>query len=1000
MEEFRSLALLLLLLAAAQAGTLAIYAWHRKPAPWALAYAAMLAVAALWAITYALELFSPGLRAKIFWQDVLLIGASSSGYVYLVFALLYTHRDRWVTRRNVLLLFAVPACLTVASWCYPSLFRATATLAPAGPFTVLSTTPGPLWMAHVILSCLAAIVGIALIAQACVRWEQPFRAQAAVLVVAGSIPLAASILFQCNVLPAFQLNFTPVAFNVSELLMGWGLFRFGMLNLVPVAREAIVNSLRDGIMVLDNEGRVVVVNRAMEELVGLPRKGLIGQLSASLPPPWRDLEDAAGSQKELVGGQGPVVRSLYPQVVALADGHGRPQGRLLILHDLTALKLTETLEARVAARTRDLSTLYDVACLIGQPLDLPTVLGGCLAPLQRATGAAAGAIFLADRAGHGGFRTPIPMPAVGGLPGRPPEAPPPLPSVPSLLRLAAQQGLPASGIEAVANSPLWTHLAASNEPWLVQNLADDDRLAALLRGSGDPPAVYLPFQALIAAPLRGPRGADGVIALLGHAARQFNVEHLGLLVTVAEQMSVAVANADLRRQAEVAAVAEERERLARDLHDSVTQMLYSQILFADAARKHLLAGDGQRAADYLGRLTAASQQALRDMRLLIYQLRPDDPHSAGLGEALRRRLETVEERAGLAVQMAGDWDRPLPAVLQEELYWMATEALNNSLKHAAATAVTITLQATAGSIDMEISDNGRGFDPAVMRAGVGLHSLAERADGLGGTLRADRGPRLRRAGARPCAHRAISYERCDRDPHRQRSPAGARRAACRHRAGTRSADRGGGYRRDRGRRDGAPPQAVCDPDGRADAEEGRRRGHGRDPGRGLRRARVGVDQRHRHRAHPPHHRCGSPGLCHEKCPACRAAAGHPHDPPGRGPSARQHGPPADRGCRRSAVPPAGLRLSHRTRAGDPQAGRQRPGQRPDRAPAAHLAADGRRPRQPHPRQIGIGKPHPGSFVCRAQRPGRPKLTWRLNNLPIANDAIWWHTEVVAREAPP
>ena len=734
MEEFRLLALLLLFLGAAQASILALYAWRRKPAAWALAYAAMLALAALWAITYGLELFSPGLAAKLFWQDVLLIGASPSGDAYLVFALLYTHRDRWVTRRNMLMLFAVPACLILASWSFPSYFRATATLAPAGPFTVLSATPGPLWVAQVILACLAALLGIALIAQACVRWEQPFRAQAAVLALAGSMPFATSILFQCNVLPAFQINFTPVAFNVSELLMGWGLFRFGMLNLVPVAREAIVDNLRDGIMVLDNESRVVVVNRAMEQLVGLPRKQLIGLLSARLPPPWKDLEDAAGSQKELVGGQGPVVRSLYPQVVALADDRGRSQGRLVILHDLTALKLTETLEARVAARTRDLSTLYDVACLIGQTMDLPAVLVGCLAPLQRATGAAAGVIFLAGYAEFGGFRAPIPAATGAGLPCQPPEVPAPLRGAPVLLRLAAQQGLPASCIDAVESSSLWAHLAASNEPWLVQDLAEDDRLAAIPSRIGEPPAASLPFQAMIAAPVRGPHRTVGVIALLGSAARQFNVEHLGLLVTVAEQVGVAVANADLRRQAEVAAVAEERERLARDLHDSVTQMLYSQILFADAARKHLLAGDRQRAADYLGRLTAASQQALRDMRLLIYQLRPDDPHSAGLGEALRRRLETVEERAGLTVRMSGDWDRPLPAVVQEQLYWMATEALNNSLKHAAASAVTITLQATAGSVDMEIADNGRGFDPAAMRAGVGLHSLAERAEGLGGSL--------------------------------------------------------------------------------------------------------------------------------------------------------------------------------------------------------------------------------------------------------------------------
>jgi signal transduction histidine kinase len=208
---------------------------------------------------------------------------------------------------------------------------------------------------------------------------------------------------------------------------------------------------------------------------------------------------------------------------------------------------------------------------------------------------------------------------------------------------------------------------------------------------------------------------------------------LGLLQTLAEQLGVAIENARLRERAAAAIVLEERQRLARDLHDSVTQILYSQTLFAAAATKSLQTGDGARAVHYLTRLGEAAGRALREMRLMIYRLRPPVLAQAGLVGALRRRLELVEQRAGLETSFAAEEALALPPETEQALYHIAEEALNNALKHATATTTRVELRREEGELLLSVSDDGCGFDPAQVSSGLGLQSLCERAEGLGGT---------------------------------------------------------------------------------------------------------------------------------------------------------------------------------------------------------------------------------------------------------------------------
>jgi PAS domain S-box-containing protein len=184
------------------------------------------------------------------------------------------------------------------------------------------------------------------------------------------------------------------------------------------------------------------------------------------------------------------------------------------------------------------------------------------------------------------------------------------------------------------------------------------------------------------------------------------------------------------------AVADERNRLARELHDSVAQSIYSLTLFSETARQLLSTGNEERLEYYLNRLGQTSQQALKEMRLLVHELRPLQLENEGLVGALQHRLNAVEQRAGVDACLLTEGSIELPPNYEFELYRVAQEALNNSLKHAAATAVTVRLVAAGQRVQMEIRDNGKGFDLDTVSTGggMGLVNMRYRVQELVGEL--------------------------------------------------------------------------------------------------------------------------------------------------------------------------------------------------------------------------------------------------------------------------
>ncbi len=275
----------------------------------------------------------------------------------------------------------------------------------------------------------------------------------------------------------------------------------------------------------------------------------------------------------------------------------------------------------------------------------------------------------------------------------------------------------------------------ANPEWWLANLHPDDRQATTATF-----AAAITSSALYWSANYRFRRAD---------MRYATVLDRGYIIRDADGRATRVIGAmvDLTQQVEIKEAAEqaaqeERRRLARDLHDAVTQSLYSLSLMAEAARRRVQSGDAQVTAEYIQRLGELAQQSLKEMRLMVYELRPSALTRVGLAGAIQERLDAVERRSGMKARLHVDEAvRPAPKV-QTQLLHIVQEALNNTLKHAGASVVRVRLQEEDGATLLEIADNGRGFDPveAAGGGGLGLISMRERVETFGGLFNLDSAP--------------------------------------------------------------------------------------------------------------------------------------------------------------------------------------------------------------------------------------------------------------------
>jgi len=487
----------------------------------------------------------------------------------------------------------------------------------------------------------------------------------------------------------------------------------GAIRTLGQFSDSIVENVNVWLNVYDTKLNIVLWNKVAEEISGYSREEVVGHSkiwewsypdeeyrkaimakSATLVEKDETLEYFE-TRMRCKNGE---TKIMLWNSRSLVDEKGTVYGAITFGYDITDRKRAE--EALQKAYN-EISALYNVASVASASLDLDIILERSLDRVLATMKSKKGAIHLLDEAEK-------------------------------TLRLAAQQGIPPevmAQIDPVAPGyGLVGWVFDHGKPLMIPDMANDPRAPQAVRTNGL--CTYL------GVPMRAKGKVLGVFSVFGETGHQFRVEEMALLASIADQVGVAVENARLYQQAEQLAVMEERERLARDLHDSVTQSLYCLTLFAEAGRRLIRTGDLERAESYLARLAETAQDALKEMRLLVYELRPPALEREGLVGAIQQRLGAVERRAGVKAHLLVDDMVRLPMPVEEELYRIAQEALNNALKHAAATSVTVCIHVADGQVELEVVDDGTGFDPATAGngGGMGLVSMRKRAEKLGGAL--------------------------------------------------------------------------------------------------------------------------------------------------------------------------------------------------------------------------------------------------------------------------
>jgi len=333
-----------LLVAATLTMAMSLYAWQHRSVTGAAAFALLMIASTVWSVSSMMELLSVTLPGKTFWLEFKYVGAASVSPLWLVFALQYTGHTRWLSRRNLVLLAAVPVVTLVIVftndlhhlhwgriWLEDGQFR---------------VTHGILFWVYALVSYLLLLPGIVLFFLMFNRSSYLYRQQAGMMVLGGLIPALVNVLYNVVGLdPLPGLDPTPFAFALAGMFFSLGLFRFRLFDVVPVARDTVIENMADSVCVVDLQDRIVDANPAMLQLMGRSAEQVVGwpaaQSLAGLTELIERYRAVPEAHDEITTGEGEAQRHLDLRISPLYGRQKKLVGRVAVVRDITERKRAE-----------------------------------------------------------------------------------------------------------------------------------------------------------------------------------------------------------------------------------------------------------------------------------------------------------------------------------------------------------------------------------------------------------------------------------------------------------------------------------------------------------------------------------------------------------------------------------------------------------------------------------------------------------------------------------
>ena len=503
-----------LLIAAVVSAGLAFYSWKRHPVVGTISFTVLMLAVAEWSLVYVFRLISVDLADKLLWAKIRYLGIVVTPTAWLAFVFAYIGREKWLTPRNLAIMAIEPFIILLIVWTndWHGLYWSDVGVMTSDSLVLWAADYGPARLPHAVYTYGALLVSTILLLLAFIRAPRLYRGQVGTLLICALMPFVADILSNYN-LVSFPLDLTPFAFTITGLTMTLSISRLGLFSIVPVARSAVIESLSSGMIVLNLRNRIADINPTAEKIIGQSASKVIGQPITQVLADRSDLiehyRDEGEVREEITIGEGRRKRHYDLHLSPLHDQRGRLNGRMIIIHDITEQKQAE---AGLMAQKRLFESLVAMSRATAKHTSLEATLQSAVNMATTLTGAELGSMFLLD--GNGIVTHSV------------------------LARGEVKPTQRRNIVGSVMKEGLVGWVIRHRQPAMIHDTSIDKRWVNL----PDPPYTV---RSALAIPIVSGSAVLGVLTLQHSEPNHFNTEHAYLIHSSADQIVLAVRNAQM-----------------------------------------------------------------------------------------------------------------------------------------------------------------------------------------------------------------------------------------------------------------------------------------------------------------------------------------------------------------------------------------------------------------------------------------------------------------------